>query len=66
MRAALRAIDFIQVLEGEAELSGQVLDPLAEVAFREGRQLVEQRLNDGGVENDHNQLEDEPRRRMWY
>jgi hypothetical protein len=35
--AALRSVDFVQVLEGELEFAGKVLNPLAKVAFGERR-----------------------------
>jgi hypothetical protein len=59
---ALRPIDFIQVFEREFEFAGKVLNPLAEIAFGKRGELVEERLDDSWVENDHNELERYPRR----
>jgi hypothetical protein len=35
--AALRSVDFVQVLEGKLEFASEVLNPLAKVAFSERR-----------------------------
>ena len=58
--ATLRSVDLVQVLERELELGREGLDAGAEVAFGEGREFVEQRLDDGGIEDDHGHLEGEP------
>jgi len=60
VRAALGTVDLIQVLKGELQLGSQTLDPLSKIAFREWRQLVEERLNDSRVDKDHQNLEGEP------
>jgi len=60
VRAALGTVDLIQVLKGEFQPGSQTLNPLSKVAFREWRQLVEEWLNDGRVDKDHQNLEGEP------
>lgn len=62
MRAALGTVDFIQMLEGELELGSQTFDPFLKVAFREWGQLVEEWLDNGRVDKDHQDLEGEPER----
>lgn len=52
------------MLERELEFAGKVLNPLAKVAFSERGQLVEQRLDDGWVEDDHDELERDPIREL--
>ena len=59
MRATLRAVDFVQVLEREVKLRGKVLDTQAQLSAGERRKLVEERLDDGRVQNDHHHLERE-------
>ena len=58
--AALRAVDLVQVFERELELRRESLDASAEVTLSEWRELVEERLDDRRVENDHGHLEDQP------
>ena len=65
MRAALGTVDLIQVLEGELQLGSQAFNPGPKVAHRERRQLVEERLNDSRVDEDHQDLEGEPGRRCF-
>ena len=60
MGAALRTVDFIQMLEREVQLRSEALDSFLKVAFREWRQLVEERLDDGRIDKDHQNLEGEP------
>jgi len=60
MRAAFRAIDFIEVLQGELEFSSQSLSAGAQLARTERRELVKQRLDHGWVEDDHGHLEGQP------
>ena len=58
--AALGAVDLVQVLERELELGSQVFDSGAEVTLSQGRELVEEGLDHGGVEDDHDKLERDP------
>ena len=60
MRAALGAVDLIQMLKGELQLGSQTFYPFPELAIREWRQLVEEWLNDSRVDKDHQDLEGEP------
>ena len=60
MRAALAAIDLVEVLEGEVEARGQLLCTCAEVALWERGKLVKERLDEGGVYDDHRHLEGDP------
>lgn len=60
MRAALRAVDLVQVLERELEARGERLDARAELARGERRELVEQRLDERRVDHHHRQLERKP------
>ena len=60
MGAALGAVDLVQVLERELELGSQVFDSGAEVTLCQGRELVEEGLDHGGVEYDHDKLERDP------
>lgn len=55
--AALRAVDLVEVLQRELEFRGESLDACAQFALGEGRQFVEQRLDDGRVQDDHGELE---------
>jgi hypothetical protein len=49
------------VLEGKSELRCERLDASPKFAFWERGELVEERLNDGWVENDHRKLEGKPK-----
>ena len=60
MRAALAAIDLVEVLEGEVKARGQLLRTRAEVALWERGKLVKERLDEGGVYDDHRHLEGDP------
>lgn len=57
MRAALASINLVEVLEREVEFRGECLCPGTEITIFERRQLVEERLDDGWVEQDHDELE---------
>ena len=58
--AALRAVNLVQVLERELEPRCERFNAGAQFTLREWRQLVEQRLNNRRVQDDHRQLEDQP------
>ena len=58
MRATLRTVDFVEMLQRELELGCKCLDTSTELAFREGRELVEKRLNYRRVKDDHRKLKD--------
>ena len=60
MRTTLRAIDFVKVLERELQLAREALNAIPELAFSTRRELVEERLDDGRVDDDHEKLEAEP------
>ena len=60
VRAALGAIDFIQMRKREVQTGSQAFDPFPKVAFWERRQFVKEWLNDGRVEENHQDLEGEP------
>lgn len=53
VRTALRTVDFVQVLEREVELHSEFLNTRAELASRKRRELVEERLDDSGVQDHH-------------
>jgi len=65
MGAALGTIDLIQVLEGELQLGSQTFNLAPKAALREWCQLVEEWLNDGRVDKDHQDLEGEPGSRYF-
>ena len=48
------------MLERELELGSQVFDSGAEVTLGQGRELVKEGLDHGGVEDDHDKLERDP------
>lgn len=54
--AALAAVNDVQLVQGEFEPSGQFVNLGLELAILEGRQLVEQRLDEGGVQSGHQNL----------
>ena len=60
VRAALAAIDFVEMHEGEVEPRGQLLRTRAEVALWERGKLVKERLDEGGVYDDHRHLKGDP------
>lgn len=60
MGAALRTVDLIEMLQRELELPGQRFDSGSQFTIAQGCELVEQRLNDGGVKDDHDELERYP------
>lgn len=55
MSAPLAPIDNIKVLQGEPKGSCQFLDPVSELSFGKGGQLVEQRLDKGRVDQLHDE-----------
>ena len=57
VRATLGPIDFVQMLQWEFQLRREGFDSTTQFAFSQRRQLVEQRLDDGGIKDDHNHLE---------
>lgn len=57
VRTALRAVDYIEVSQREVESLGEGFNPRSQQSTLQRGQLVEQRLNDGWVENDHAKLE---------
>ncbi len=57
MGAALAAVNHIQLMQRELELLGQGLDVGLELAFLQGRQLVEEGQNGNGVDGNHEDLE---------
>ena len=59
MRRALRAIDLVQVLEGELELRCETFDARFQLSSLEGRKLIEERLDEGREDYDHEHLETE-------
>ena len=60
MRATLGAVDLIQMLQGELELCRKRFSPRAQLAFSEGREFVEERLNHSWVYDNHYDLECQP------
>ena len=48
------------MLQRELELGCESLDARAQVTLSEGRELVEERLDDGRIEDDHGHLEGQP------
>lgn len=60
VRAAFRAVDLVQVLQRKLELGCQTLYSIPQVTSRQGRELVEHRLDDSRVDNHHDELECDP------
>jgi hypothetical protein len=60
MRATLGTVNLVQMLKREVQLRGQTFNSFSKVAFLEWRQLVEEWLNDGRVDEDHQDLEGKP------
>ena len=60
VRAALGAINLIQMFEGKFEFACEGFDPVPQIAVRKRRELVKQRLNNSRVQNHHGQLENNP------
>ena len=58
MRATLRTVDFVQMLQWELELGCECLDTGTELALWERREFVEKRLNYCRVKYDHRKLKD--------
>lgn len=56
---ALAAVNDVQLLEGEVKLLSEVLDTGLQCTRLEGRELVEQRQNDDGVDSDGEDLEED-------
>jgi hypothetical protein len=57
MSAPLAPVDHIQMLQREPERSGEFLDPLPQLSFRQGGELVEQGLDEDGVDELHDKGE---------
>jgi len=57
MSAPLAPVDHIQMLQREPERSGEFLDPLPELTFGQGCELVEQGLNKDGIDELHDKGE---------
>ena len=55
--ATLATVNDVQLRERELELLGQILDAALELTLLKGRELVEQRQNEDGVDGDHDDLE---------
>ena len=64
MGASFRAVNLVKMFERELEFSSEGFNSAFEFAFGKGRELVEQRLDDGWIENDHGHLERDSM--MWY
>lgn len=58
MRATLRTVDFVEMLQWELELGCECLDTSTELACWKRREFVEKRLNDCWVKDDHRELKD--------
>jgi hypothetical protein len=57
MGASLRAVDFVEVSERELELGCERLDASPEFAMWEGREFVEEGLDDSRIKDYHRKLE---------
>jgi len=60
VRAALGPVDLVQMLQGELEFRRQRFDSGAEISRSQRRKLVEHGLDDGRVDDDHDELERDP------
>jgi hypothetical protein len=60
VRASLRAINLVKMLERELELLRKFVDPALQLAILERGKLIEKWLDDGRVEDNHGQLERDP------
>ena len=60
MAAALAAVHHEQALRGETAAGNQAFDALLHLAFLHGRELVEQRGNEGRVDRQHQRIEHDP------
>lgn len=60
MRATLRPVNLVQVLQRELQLGRERLDAVAQFTLGQGRKLVEQGLDDRGIDDDHDDLERQP------
>jgi hypothetical protein len=60
VRAALRTVNLVEVLEWEVQFCSKGFNPGSEVALGQGRKLVEEWLNESGVDHDHDHLEHKP------
>jgi len=58
MRTSLRAVDLVKVLKRELELGCEDLDASPEFAMWEGREFVEEGLDDSWIKDYHRKLED--------
>ena len=57
VRTALGPVDLVQMLQWELELVREGLNACAQLALRERREFVEERLDERGVNEDHDDLE---------
>jgi len=57
MPTPLAPIDHVKMLQGEAERSSKLFDPFTEFSLRERGELVEQRLDEYGVDELHDKTE---------
>lgn len=55
--AALASVDDIQLVEGELELLGKILYIRLQLAFLQGRELIEERQDGDRVDRNHENLE---------
>ena len=60
MRATLGAVNFVKMGQRELELVGQLLSSRPELSSWERRKLVEERLDDCGIHDNHSDLKHEP------
>ena len=60
MRAAFRPIDLVQVLQGELEFRRQAFDSGTKISRSQWGEFVEHGLDDGRVDDDHDELERDP------
>jgi len=66
MRATLRTVDFVEMLQWELELGCECLDTSTELAFWKRREFVEKRLNYCRVQDDHRELKDKSGEEMSH
>lgn len=58
MGASLRAVDLIKVLKRELKLGCERFDASLDFAMWEGREFIEEGLDDGWIKDYHRKLED--------
>lgn len=64
MRTSLRAVNFVQVRQGELELLGQRLHLGSDGTLGERGELVEEGLNEGGEDCSEEELDDDSEERL--